>query len=121
MLFSGARGFGMFVAGVRARVVVLLLAAAGLAVLWGGVLVDSARALPSVCSHSSSIDVTCTYTSAGSYSFTVPRKVGSLEVTAVGAAGGSGFDFSLGGAGAFVKEKELRVREASVIRVGVRG
>ena len=111
----------MFVAGVRARVVVLLLAAAGLAVLWGGVLVGSARALPSVCSHSSSIDVTCTYTSAGSYSFTVPRKVGSLEVTAVGAAGGSGFDFSLGGAGALVKDTAVRVSAGRVLRVVVGG
>jgi Putative Ig domain len=57
--------------------------------------------------------VTCTYTGAGTYSFPVPSGVTSLDVTAVGAAGGAsttdGGDFSAGGAGASVKDTAVPV------------
>ena len=122
MLFSGARGLGSLVVGVRGRVVVWFLAAAGLAVLWGVVLTGSAWALPSGCSLSSVVDVTCTYTGAGTYSFTVPSTVDSLEVTAVGAAGGDGFDEAPpGGAGASVKDLAVRVRADDALEVVVGG
>ena len=47
-----------------------------------------ALAAPGGCTGTTT--VTCTYTSAGLYSFSVPAGVTSLDVTAVGAAGGAG-------------------------------
>jgi hypothetical protein len=98
------------------------LATAGLAVLWGAVLTGSASALPSRCSLSGVVDVNCTYAGAGTYKFEVPSTVDSLEVRAVGAAGGHGFDEDPpGGAGASVKDLPVPVRAEDVLDVVVGG
>jgi hypothetical protein len=65
--------------------------------------------------------VTCTYTGAGTYSFTVPSGVTSLDVTAVGAAGGSGDGGGGGGAGASVEDKAVPVTAGQVLSVIVGG
>ena len=46
-------------------------------------------ALPSECTVSNAIDVTCTYTTQGETVFTVPDGVTGFTVTAVGAQGGA--------------------------------
>ena len=48
-------------------------------------------ALPSECTVSNVVDVTCTYTTQGETVFTVPDGVSSFTVTAVGAQGGASF------------------------------
>jgi hypothetical protein len=57
--------------------------------------------------------VTCTYTGAGTYSFSVPAGVTSLDVTAVGAAGGANCDClnvdDAGGLGASVEDTSVPV------------
>ena len=114
MSFTGARG----------RVAAFLVVGAGLAVLWGVVLVGSARAtLPSNCSQSGST-VTCTYTGAGNYTFTVPGGIDSLDVTAVGAAGGTGFNGVVplaGGPGASVQDTAVPVSAGQALGVVVGG
>ena len=52
------------------------------------VMTETAAQAASPCTTSGRT-VTCTYTGAGTYSFTVPAHVTSLAVTAVGAAGGA--------------------------------
>jgi HYR domain len=74
--------------------------------------------------------VTCTYTGAGTYSFSVPTGVTSLDVTAVGAAGGFGCkcnrDAEPGGLGASVEDTAVPVntyqnQALSVVVGGVGG
>ena len=79
-----------------------------------GLLSGVARAaLPSSCSQSGST-VTCTYTGAGISTFVVPAGVGSLDVTAVGAAGGTNQGSVLGGRGASVEDQALPVSRGSL-------
>jgi hypothetical protein len=98
--------------------------AAGLSVLWSVVLAGSALALPSSCSISGNAG-TCTYTGAGNYTFTVPDGVSSLDVVAVGAAGGAGSNgggpHSSGGAGASVEDTSVSVTGGEVLPVVVGG
>ncbi|HEY5198588.1 MAG TPA: hypothetical protein VIJ51_16320, partial [Solirubrobacteraceae bacterium] len=65
----------------------------------------------------------CTYTSAGTYGFTVPTGVSSLDVTAVGAAGGNGASRGAGGSGASVEDTAVPVSsgQALSVVVGSRG
>jgi hypothetical protein len=73
------------------RLALAVPAAAGLvlaaAVVTAGQASAAPAALPAGCAQSGQT-VTRTYTGAGTYSFTVPAGVTSLDVTAVGAAGG---------------------------------
>jgi hypothetical protein len=92
----------------------------GLLSLWGLALAGSAASLPSNCSQSGST-VTCTYTGAGNYTFTVPAGVSSLDVTVVGAAGGLGRLGALGGAGASVEDTSVSVIAGHVLPVVVGG
>jgi hypothetical protein len=55
----------------RGHTVGVLAATAGLLGLWAVALVGSAAALPSNCTQSGST-VTCTFTGAGTYTFTPP-------------------------------------------------
>jgi hypothetical protein len=92
-----------------------LPAAAGVALAVGTAgLAVAAWAVPARASSSCTTGamVTCTYTGAGTYSFTVPAGVTSLDVTAVGAAGGNlgtGCIPNTGGAGAAVEDKAVPV------------
>jgi hypothetical protein len=99
-----------------------LAVAAGLSALWALALAGSAAAaLPSNCSESGTA-VTCTYTGAGTYTFTVPGGVSSLDVTAVGAAGGrdlAGGGF--GGVGASVRDTAVPVSANQALEVVVGG
>jgi hypothetical protein len=103
---------------------VAFLVAAGLSVLWSLVLAGSALALPSNCSIAGNV-VTCTYTGAGNYTLTVPDGVSSLDVVAVGAAGGAGSNSggpnSSGGAGASVEDTSVSVSGGEVLPVVVGG
>jgi hypothetical protein len=69
---------------------------------------------------------TCTYTTLGSDAFTVPAGVSSLDVTAVGASGGAGYDHAkfpdygaAGGAGASVEDTAVPVTGTQVLPVWV--
>ena len=69
---------------------------------------------------------TCTYTASGTYSFTVPAGVTSLDVTAVGAAGGNsctscGVISWDGGAGASVEDTAVPVNPGEAFTVVVGG
>ena len=84
----------------------------------------AAEALPSQCTQSA-LTVTCTYTGAGTYPFTVPGNVTSLKVAAVGAAGGSASkSFQLGaagGRGASVQDTAIPVTSGTSLSVIVGG
>jgi hypothetical protein len=91
--------------------------AAGLALAATVIPAGIARAAPAGCTTSGTT-VTCTYTGVGTYSFPVPSGVTSLDVTAVGAAGGASAkstnalgqeDFSAGGPGASVEDTAVPV------------
>jgi len=87
--------------------VALAVGTAGLAVAaWAGPAQASS-------SCTTGATVTCTYTGAGTYSFTVPAGVTSLDVTAVGAAGGDSptdcTPIFAGGAGAAVEDTAVPV------------
>jgi len=92
--------------------VVVFSVAAGLSSVWALGLAGSAAALPSNCSQAGAT-VTCTYMGAGAYTFMVPVGVSSLDVTAVGAAGGRGGTLpsggGLGGPGASVEDTKVPV------------
>lgn len=95
-----------------AGVVCSLVAAAALAG-------PAMASLPSNCSQSGST-VTCTYTGAGTYSFTVPGGVSSLDVEAAGARGGSGAG-GPEGFGADVRDSAVPVTANDVLSVVVGG
>ena len=87
--------------------VALAVGAAGLAVT--GLAGPAAAQAPPACTTTAGT-VTCSYTGAGTYSFTVPAGVTSLDVTAAGAAGGTdctGND--AGGSGASVEDAAVPV------------
>lgn len=110
---------------------VFSLAALGLwAIAFAG---SAAAALPLNCSPVGS-SVSCAYTRAGSYSFTVPSGVSSLDVTAVGAAGGTSSpqdpsdnpgvcsgSIGSGGLGASVEDTAVSVSAGQVLGVTVGG
>jgi hypothetical protein len=77
----------------------------------------SARAAASSSCVPSGATVTCTYTGAGVASFSVPSGVSSLDVVAVGAAGGGSF----GGQGASVEDLAVPVTSDSSLQVVVGG
>jgi hypothetical protein len=93
--------------GALAGLLALVLGSAG-----ASVATATAAQAASSCT-TSGITVTCTYTGAGKYSFTVPPGVMSLAVTAVGAAGGDSTHysgaFSVGGLGASVEDTAVPV------------
>jgi hypothetical protein len=129
MLSREVRNVGSRLLSGRGRAVGVLAATAGLLGLWAVALVGSAAALPSNCTQSGAT-VTCTYTGAGTYTFTPPAGVSSLDVTAVGAAGGAGdpTDTNLcppssGGLGASVEDTNVQVsaEQAVTVVVGGRG
>jgi hypothetical protein len=86
----------------------MLGSAAGVAVATG----TAAQAASGDCTTTGTT-VTCTQTGAGTYSFTVPQGVTSLDVVAVGAAGGAGAPVanpvSPGGPGASVEDAAVPV------------
>ena len=91
----------------------------GLLWLWP-VASASSAALPG-CSQSGSA-VACVYTAAGTYTFTVPAGVTSLDVTAVGASGGrGGAGLGAGGAGASVEATKVLVGGGQALTVVVGG
>ena len=98
---------------------IFLAAALPLGLLGLAATAGPAVALPSGCTSSASM-VTCTYTGAGTYSFTVPDGVNSLDVTAVGAAGGSAFG-PAGGPGGSVEDVAVTVSAGQVLPVIVGG
>ena len=108
--------------GVRCRAEVLLAAAAGALLLCAVAFVGSAAALPSNCTLSAGT-VSCTYTGAGASTFTVPAGVSSLDVIAVGAAGGLGRTCGLGcdggpgGPGASVEDTAVPVSAGQALSV----
>ena len=65
--------------------------------------------------------VTCNYTGAGTYAFTAPAGVSSLDVTAIGAAGGEGNLGGAGGLGASVEDKAVPVSPGQALTVIVGG
>src|SRR5262245_50631776 len=90
-MFSGQARRGRSVrVNARARTVGLLAAAAVLLALSAAALAVVAPSARAVSGCTGTTTVTCTYSGAGSYTFTVPPGVSSLDVTAVGAAGGAG-------------------------------
>ena len=103
-LSSALRSGRLMLARVRGRGLGLLAATAGLLGVSVIAFVGSAAAaLPSGCSEVGST-VTCTFASTGSeQAFAVPEGVGSVQVVAVGAAGGTSvFGGAAGGRGAVV-------------------
>ena len=111
---------------------------AGLLVLVGAVVVgvSGASATITPCgtngyfsSASPGSTASCTYTTLGSDTFTVPTGVSSLDVVAVGATGGAGAaggnDLGLGGAGASVEDTAVPVSsyqgDALTVQVGSPG
>jgi hypothetical protein len=89
---------------------------------WAVAQAAPAAALPSNCSQSANT-VTCSYTGAGTDTFTVPAGVSHLDVTAVGAAGGMGpgTGFPLqpapGGPGASVEDTAVPVSSSQDLSV----
>ena len=78
--------------------------------IWCALPAAPAEALPSECLQSGPT-VTCSYTAAGSHTFTVPDDVISLQVIAAGAPGGANF-YDLGAApgwGASVEDPAVPV------------
>lgn len=88
----------------------------------------AAAALPSACSQSApGATVTCTYSTVGETTFTVPSGVTQLTVTAIGAPGGSGGVYpglsdpaAVGGSGAEVTAT-IAVTPSSTLYVEVGG
>jgi hypothetical protein len=123
MFLSVARKPGCSSAVVRRRVFGMFVMTVGAFGFGALTLVGSAAAaLPAGCSEAAST-VTCMYTGAGTYTFTVPGAVSSLDVIAVGAAGGSGCGNGIvaGGAGASVEDKSVSVSAGQVLPVVVGG
>jgi uncharacterized repeat protein (TIGR01451 family) len=114
--------------GARGRAVGLLAATASLLVLWALALAGSAAAATpcgtsGVFSQSGST-ATCSYGGSGSAftdTFSVPSGVSSLDVIAVGAAGGAGLGGAGGGAGASVEDTSVSVSGGQVLPVVVGG
>jgi hypothetical protein len=107
----------------RAGTIRLALAITGAFNVWAFALAGSAHALPSGCSQSGDT-VSCTYTGAGTYAFTVPDGIGSLDVRAVGAGGGAGYNTlgnSPGGPGASVEDTAVPVTAGQALNVVVGG
>jgi hypothetical protein len=81
---------------------VIVVAAAALGVLPAGAFAAVPAALPAGCSQTGAV-VNCTYGSTGAeQTFTVPAGVGSVQVSAIGAAGAPSFGGASGGRGAQV-------------------
>jgi hypothetical protein len=99
-------------------------AAAGLAlaaaVIPAAMASAAPAALPATCTQSGTT-ITCTYTGAGTYAFTVPAGVSSLDVTAVGAAGGTTIEENNSGPGASVEDTAVSVSAGQVLPVIVGG
>lgn len=121
MVFSGARGFGLFLARARAVRVFAVVCVVVLAVLsWGarGVLAAGPCGSTGVYRPLGAAE-TCTYTSPGTEdTFTVPATVSSVSVTAIGAPGGAGATGG-GGLGARVVNSALPVTPGSTLWVDV--
>ena len=95
--------------------------AAGLSALWALTLPGrTMAAVPSGCSQSGGT-VTCHYAGAGDYTFSVPAGLNSIDVVAIGAAGGQGFHGGGGGQGASVEDTTVSVSAGQVLSVLVGG
>ena len=97
----------------------LLGAASAAAVVAGLTALPAAAALPANCSLSGTI-VTCTYTTVGESTFTVPAGVSDVEVIATGGAGGADVYGNAGGVGA-VADATVAVGGHSTLYVEVGG
>ena len=114
---------GLLSLGGRGRAIAVLVAViAGLTLV--GVGSASGKAL---CGTGGSYSVAgstaaCAYAAANTYTFAVPSSVSSLDVTAVGAAGGTANDgAALGGVGASVQDTAVPVSPAQNLSVVVGG
>jgi hypothetical protein len=100
-------------------------------VLGGALAIDAPAALAQAPCGSTGVfsqvgaTATCTYSSAGTDTFTVPDGVNSLDVIAIGAAGGGGAVpcpcFVPGGSGASVEDPNVSVSSSDVLNVTVGG
>ena len=123
MSFSGSaslwRRMSLPASGQMMRLAVAIF---GLAVVWGLAVAAGARAaLPAGCTQSGQV-VTCTFPSTGAeQSFSVPPGVTSVQVTAIGGAGGDG-EIAVGGAGAMVSGSlSVSAPETLFVEVGGAG
>jgi hypothetical protein len=93
----------------------------GWAVLLGAAA-SPALATNAACPGASSSTATqCVFTGAGTYQFNVPSGVSSLDVVAVGAAGGVGYSGGTPGKGASVEDAAVSVSPNAGLSVVVGG
>jgi hypothetical protein len=122
------RSASVLIGVVRSSRCAVFALVAGLVALGSGSLAGSAAALPSGCSQSGT-RVACAFSHTGAaQSFMVPAGVGSLDVTAVGAAGGAGAGAAgsfpaggSGGPGALVEDRAVPVSGGQMLTVVVGG